>query len=349
MKVNVLRFLNSFFSSDIAIDLGSKNTLIYMKDKGLVLNEPTMIAAKYTYGSRSFIAVGHESKKLVGRAPINISVINPIERGAIMDLAATEAMIESFIGGLHEGAFLRPSPSILVAIPSSASDVEKKAVEDAIYNAGAKEVVFVNKGLAGAIGCGLDISSSTPSCILDIGSDTTEISVIASSGVVFSRTYNVGGKSITTSIQEYILEEYQTDIGFESTDKVKKYLGTVLQSEVNTEEKMILKGKNVLTNKPTTIEINQRDVYLGLFEPVSRIMEAIDETFKELPPETVSTLFQNGIKLIGGASQISGLPELVSSYTTLKAEVVEDPAKVIINGCGIILEERTDYYNHDED
>jgi len=346
--MNILRVFKSFFSSDIAIDMGSENTIIYVKDEGIVLKEPTMIAAKYTYGNRDFIEVGNEARKLVGRSPKNIDVISPIEKGAIVDLTATEVMIEHFISSLHENSFFRPSPTVLVAIPSSSSEVEKKAVEDAIYNAGAKEVVFVKQGLAGALGCGLDISSNIPSCILDIGSDTTEISVIASSGIVFSKTFDIGGRKITEAIKDYILEEYQVEIGFENAEKLKRKLSTVVQADVNHEEKMIIKGKDGVTNKPTTLEVSQRDIYLGLFEPISKIIEAIDETFKELPAETISTLFQNGIKLIGGSSKIEGLADLISSYTALKTEVVNDPEMMVIKGCGIILDQSTSYYEHED-
>lgn len=346
--MNILRFVKSFFSSDIAIDLGSENTTIYVKDEGVVLKEATMIAAKHTYGNRNYIAVGNEAKKLVGRSPKNIEIISPISKGAIVDLTATEMMIEHFIGSLHEGSFFRPSPTVLVAIPSSSSEVEKKAVEDAIYNAGAKEVVFVKQGLAGALGCGLDITSNIPSCILDIGSGTTEISVIASNGIVFSKTFDIGGSEITKSIENYILEEYKVEIGFENAEKLKKKLSTVVQSEVSDGEKMIIKGKDGITNKPTTLEVSQRDVYLGLFEPMSKIIEAIDETFKELPAETVSTLFQNGIKIIGGSSKIEGLTDLISSYTDLKTEIAKNPETVVISGCGIILDQSTVFYEHED-
>lgn len=346
--MNVLRFIKSFFSSDIAIDLGSENTIIYVKDQGIVLKEPTMIAAKYTYGNRDFIEVGNEAKKLVGRSPKNIEVISPISKGAIVDLTATEVMIEQFISSLHENSYFRPSPTVLVAIPSSSSEVEKKAVQDAIYNAGAKEVIFVKQGLAGALGCGLDIASNVPSCILDIGSDTTEISVIASSGIVFSKTFDIGGRKITEAIEDHILEEYKVEIGFENAEKLKRKLSTVIQADVSADEKMIIKGKDGITNKPTTLEVSQRDIYIGLFEPMSKIIEAIDETFKELPAETVSTLFQNGIKLIGGSSQIEGIATLISSYTDLKAEVVKDPETIVISGCGIILDQSTSFYEHED-
>lgn len=346
--MNILRVLKSFFSSDMAIDLGSENTEIYVKDQGVVLREPTLIAAKHSYGNKEFIECGSEAKKLIGRAPKNIEVIAPIRNGAIVDLTATEVMIEQFIAKVHDESLFRPSPTVLVAIPSSSSEVEKKAVEDAIYNAGAKEVIFVKQGLAAALGCGIDISSNVPSCVLDIGSDTTEISVIASSGIVFSKTFDIGGRKITSAIEEYVLEEYQIEIGFENAEKLKRTLSTVNKEEVNSDEKMIIKGKDKITNKPSTVEVNQKDVYIGLFDPMSKIIEAIDETFKNLPAETVSTLFQNGIKLIGGTSKINGLPELISGYTGLKTEIFQNPTEIVISGCGIILEESTSFYEHEE-
>ena len=346
--MNILRYIKSFLSSAIAIDLGSENTRIYVKNEGIVLDEPTLIAAKYKYGARDFIEVGSQAQKLIGRAPKNIEVVSPIQKGAIVDLSATEVMIEMFIASLNEGSFLRPSPTVLVSIHSSSSEVEKKAVEDAVYNAGATEVVFIKQGLAAAFGCGIDVSSNIPSCIIDLGSDTTEISVIASSGIVFSKTFDIGGREITKAIEEYVLEKYKIEIGFENAEKLKKKLSTVVESKVIETEKMIIKGKDALTNKPTTAEISQVDVYLGLFEPMSRIISAIDETFKNLPPETISTLFQNGIKLIGGSSRINGLPELISSYTNLKTERVENPESIVISGCGVVLDEDASYYEHED-
>lgn len=346
--MNVIRLFKSFFSSDIAIDLGSENTIIYVKNEGIVLNEPTMVAAKYVYGSKEYIECGTEAKNLLGKSPKNIEIISPIKNGAIVDLTATEAMIEQFISRINGKSFFRPSPTVLVAIPYSTSGVGRKAVEDAIYNAGAKEVVFVKQGLAGAMGCHLDISSTTPSCIIDIGAGTTEITVVASSGIIFSKTFEVGGDDITNSIKDYILEEYAVEIGFENAENLKKRLATVIPEEVDIIEKMIIKGKNTVNNKPVTIEINQKDIYLGLFEPMSKIIDAIDKTFRELPAETISNLFQNGVKLIGGSSQINGLSEVISKYVGLKTEVVKNPELSVITGCGIILDESTSFYEHEE-
>lgn len=341
--MNIFNVIKNFFSADLAIDLGSDNTIIYVKNEGIKLKEPTMAAFKHKYGEREFIQFGSEAKKLLGRTPQNIEVIKPIKNGAIVDLTATEVMIEYFIGQVHEEMFFRPSPNILVAIPSSSSEVERRAIEDAIYNAGAKDVIFVKQGLAAALGAGIDVSSEVPSCVVDIGSDTTEISAIASSGIIYSKTFYVGGNHIASSIEDKILNDYQVLIGSENADKLKKQLATVIPSDVDPEKTMMVKGKNALNNKPTTFNVNQKDIYLGLFDPMLKIIESLDEIFRNLPPETVSSLYQNGILLVGGSSQIKGLPELISLHIGLKTKVPDNPDETVIIGCGNILDENTGF------
>lgn len=337
--MSIFKIIKNFFSYDIAIDLGSENTSIYVKNEGIKLQEPTLVSFKHSYGEREFIKFGSEAKKLIGRTPKDIEVVRPINKGAIVDLTATEVMLEYFISQVHEETFFRPSPSVLIAIPSSSSEIEKKAIEDAIYNAGAKDVIFVKQGMAAALGAGMDVSSTTPSCIIDIGADTSEISVIASSGIIFSKTFHVGGVNMAESIADRVLDEYQIYIGVENAEKLVRNLATVNTEKVDETKKMIIKGKDALSNKPKTIEVTQKDVYYGLFEPMSTIIESLNEVFRNLPAETVGDLYQNGIVLVGGTSKIDGLVDLIEGQINLKTVLCEDPMNAVIKGCGMILDD----------
>ncbi len=346
--MNIVRFIKSFFSSDIAIDLGSENTKIYVKEQGIVLNEPTITALKHFHGEKVFIKYGSEAKEKLGKSPKNIEIVCPIKKGSIADLEATEALVEEFIARVHDGGFFRPSPTVLVAIPSSSSKIETKAIQDAIYNAGAKEVLFVKQGIAAALGCNVDISSTKPSCFIDIGAETTEVSVIASSGVVFSKTFDVGGKDMSNAIEKHILDTYKVKIGSESAERIKREMATVVTDDIDENVSMTVKCKNVLTDKPESIEIKQKDVYLGMYDPMLRIIEAIDEILKELSAETIASLFDNGIYVIGGSSQIKGLPELISSYTGLETHIVNKPSLSVIAGCGEIIEQNASFDDYDD-
>lgn len=346
--MNFIRLVKSFFCSDIAIDLGSDNTLIYVKGEGLKINQPSLVAIKEIYPEKQFIQYGSEAQKLIGKTPQGISVIKPIEKGVIKELYATEAMIEYFMSLVNEGSFLRPSPKVLVAIPSTISEVEKKAVEDAIYNAGAREVLFVKQGMAAAMGAGLDVHSTTPSCILDMGGETTEIAVVASSGIVYSKTFEIGGLDISKSIEEVVLEKNKVKIGIENATKLKKNLGNLIKEELDKTDKMVIQGKDMVRNRPITVEVSQLDVYIGMHEPVKKLLESIDEVLEQLPTETVAGLYQNGIMMVGGCSRLKGLDKLISEYIGVKTVIADDPSTCIIRGCGSIIEKENGYNDFEE-
>lgn len=340
--MNIIRVLKSFFCSDIAIDLGSNNTLIYVAGEGIKINEPSLVAVR-EYPEREFIQYGSEAQKLIGKTPQGINVIAPIEKGAIKELYATEAMVEYFMSLVSESGFFRPSPKVLVAIPSTISEVEKKAVEDAIYNAGAREVMFVKQGMAAGIGAGLDVDSTIPSCVIDMGGETTEIAVLAASRIVYSKTFEIGGLDLSKSIEDVIFNKYQIKIGIENANKLKKNIGSVTRENLDKREKMVIQGKDMARNRPVTIEVNQLEVYKGIHEPITKLLESIDEVLEKLPTETVAGLYQNGITLVGGGSKLVGLDKLISEYVGVKTVVSENPSTCIINGCGKILEKESGF------
>lgn len=332
--------------SDIAIDLGSEITQVYVKEEGLMLSEPTLVAIKRMYPEKEFFQHGTEAQKLIGREPKGIEVIRPIKKGAIVEIEEAESIVENAISMVNQDSFLRANPKVLVALSSSASEVEKKAMEDAVYNAGARDVDFVEKGLAAALGAGIDISSTTPSGIIDIGGETTEIAIIASSGVVYSKTFDVGGYDLAKGIEESIQERYQVDIGIENAIMLKKSLVNVLNDSVDESETRIIQGKDIIKKRPVTIEVSQVDVYLGVYDSVKRILDAIDEAFDGLSAESSAALNQKGITLVGGSAKLNGLAELISDYTGVNVNVADEPEKCVIMGAGMILDEKASYFRY---
>ena len=347
--MSIFNLFKQMFSSDIAIDLGSENTIIYVKGKGILLNEPTMVAEKHILGEKQFIQFGSEAKKLIGKTPKNVEVIRPIRNGSIQDLTATKEMISFFIEQVHdEKKFFRPNPNVLIAMPTSASEVEQKAVEDALYDAGAKEVTFIKKGIAAALGAGIDISSEIPVCIIDIGANTTEISVLASSGIIEATTCKIGGSTICNAIQKHILEEFDTEIGIENAIMLMHKFATVEKESIKREKNnSIVKGKS-LQNKLSEITVDQADIYTALFEPILSIITEIDNVFKELPPETVSGLAEGGVYLCGGAAKIEGLDVLIQNYLNLKTRIINEPMLCVIKGAGKLLDEDIETENYED-
>lgn len=347
-----MKFFNmikNMFNSEIAIDLGSEKTVIYVKDQGIKLNEPTMVAEKHLLGEKIFIHYGNDAKRIIGKTPKNVIIVSPIKDGAIQDLTASESMLNYFIGQVHEEqGFFRPSPNVLITIPSSASEVEKKSVEDALYEAGARNVTFLKKGLAAAIGAGVDIEKETPSCIIDLGADTTEISVIASSGIIEARTFKTGGKTIVEAIEKYVLDKYDTEIGVENATMLMKRFATVKKEDIDRDENFtIVKGKST-QNKLKEIRVDQADIYNAMFEPVSKIIEALGKIFKELPAETISDLSDGGVYLCGGVSNIEGLDFLIENYLNLPTRLIKDPELCVIKGAGKLLDEEIETENYEE-
>lgn len=337
------KFLSSFVSPDIAIDIGSESTLIYVQGSGIQVKEPTLVAVKERYPESLYLQFGNEAKKLIGKTPDGIKVIKPIRRGAVVDISATEHILEYFMQMVVGDSFFKPSPKVIVAIPTSISEVERKAIEDAVYSAGAKEVQFLKHGAVAAIGAGLDISSTTPSCVLDIGGETTELAVLASSGIVYSKTFEIGSVDLIEGIENIVVEKYNIKIGVENATRLLKQLGEVRREMIDKEEKIILQGKDILQNRPARVEVSQADVYLGVYPALTKMLEAIDEMMTSLPTETCASFSEKGITLVGGGSLLKGLPELVSEYTNVKTQLADNPEECIIRGCGMLMEGEVGY------
>lgn len=342
------KILNFFASPEIAIDMGSESTYIYVQGSGIVVREPTLVAVKERYPESLYLQFGNEAKKLIGKTPDGIKVIRPIRKGAVVDIAATEQILEHFMKVVLGESFFKPSPKVIVAIPSSISEVERKAIEDAVYSAGAKDVQFLKHGAVAAIGAGIDISSTTPSCVLDVGGETTELAVLASSGIVYSKTFDIGSVDLIEGIENMVVEKYNIKIGVENAEKLLKQLGEVRRDQIDKTEKMILQGKDILQNRPARVEVSQSDVYLGIHLALSKMLDAIDEMMTSLPTETCASFSEKGITLVGGGSKLKGFPELVSEYTGVKTILAADPEECIIKGCGLLMEGDVAYL-HDYD
>ncbi len=338
------KFLSSFISPpEIAIDIGSESTLIYVQGSGIQIKEPTLVAVKERYPESLYLQFGSEAKKLIGKTPDGIKVVKPIRKGAVVDIAATEQILEYFMEQVAGDSFFKPSPKVIVAIPTSISEVERKAIEDAVYSSGAKDVQFLKHGAVAAIGAGLDISSTTPSCVLDVGGETTELAVLASSGIVYSKTFDVGSVDLIEGIENMVVEKYNIKIGVENATKLLKQLGEVRREEIDKTENMILQGKDILQNRPARVEVSQADVYLGVYPSLTKMLEAIDEMMTSLPAETCASFSEKGITLVGGGAKLKGLPELVSEYTGVKTSLAENPEECIIKGCGMLMEGEVGY------
>lgn len=346
MSFNFFKFCKGMFCSDIAIDLGSEMTRVYVKEEGLKVSEPTLVAVREIYPEKEFFQHGKEAAKLIGRTPKGIEVVRPVRRGAIVEIQEVESIIETAIKHVSDGTYFRPSPKVMVAISSSASEVEKKALEDAVYNAGARDVYFIKKGIAAAIGAGIDISSEIPSCVIDIGGETTEIAIIASSGIVYSKTFDVGGYDLAKGIEDSIRERMSIDIGIENATMLKKNLVKLIDSEVDQSEKLTIKAKDVGKKRPVKVEISQVDVYLGVYNSVEKILNAIDEVFEETSAETLAAFYQNGITIVGGSSRLNGLEDLISNYTGVKTQIADDPENCVIRGAGLVLEGEREYLSY---
>lgn len=335
----MLSLLKNFFSNDIAIDLGTENCLVYVKDEGIRLIEPSIVAISSEYGSKHILAYGSEAKKMVGRTPKGLEAIRPLEKGVIVNFAATEKMIENFINKVYEKKFLRPNPRVLMSIPSNASEVERRALEEAVIEAGAREVHLMESVMATAIGYGLDVSSEKASIIIDLGAGTTEIGVISLNGIVASTSINVGGFDFDDSIISYLRKNKGVLIGQETAEKIKFTLATAIYNEEKDNQTSInIKGRDLKLGTPIKTEIFKEEVYIAIYDNLVKILEGIIELLEKIPPEISADLFESGVVLSGGGANIENLDILIEEATNLKVNISKEPLKDNINGCGIALE-----------
>jgi rod shape-determining protein MreB len=333
----ILDFLLGMFSNDLAIDLGTANTLIYVKGEGIVCNEPSVVAVqKDARGGRRVLAVGAEAKKMLGRTPGSIVAIRPLKDGVIADFEITEAMLRYFIQKIHNRKAL-VRPRIIICVPFGITEVEKRAVKESAESAGAREVYLVEEPMAAAIGAGLPITEPTGNMIVDIGGGTTEVAVISLKGVVFSKSVRVGGDKMDEAIVQYIKRKYNLLVGERTAELIKITIGSAYPgNEIQTME---IKGRDLVAGVPKTVEVSDEEIRDSLLEPINQIVDAVRIALERTPPELASDIVDKGIVLAGGGALLRNLDVLLREETGLPIMLADDPLTAVVMGAGKVLDE----------
>lgn len=333
---NPLNALLGLFSLDIGIDLGTANTLVSVRGKGIVINEPSVVAIESK--SRKVLAIGLEAKQMVGRTPANIVAIRPLRDGVISDFDVTQKMLVYFIRRVHQQMVLSlPRPRVVVGIPSGCTEVERRAVYEASLNAGAREAYLIEEPMASAIGAGLPVTDSVGSMVVDIGGGTTEVAVIALGGIVVSRSIRVAGDEMDEEIMRYAREKYNLLIGERMAEKAKMAIGSAYPLEQ--EQTMMLRGRNLLSGLPQAVEVSSIEVREALAGPVHIISDTVRSALDETPPELVADLMEHGIALVGGGALLQGLAQRLTEETRMKVYVADEPLTCVAKGAGHVLED----------
>jgi rod shape-determining protein MreB and related proteins len=327
--------LFGWFSNDIGIDLGTANTLVYVKDHGIVLREPSVVAVKS--GTSEVLAVGDDAKRMLGRTPGNIVAIRPLKDGVIADFEVTEAMLRHFIAKVHNNRRGMARPRVVIAVPSGITEVEKRAVKDSATQAGAREVYLIEEPMAAAIGCGLPVQEASGNMIVDIGGGTTEVALISLSGIVYSRSVRVAGDELDEAIVQYMKRAYNLMIGERTAEDIKIRVGSAYP--LSKETTMEVKGRDMVAGLPKTITITSQEVREALLEPLNTIIDSVRVTLERCPPELSADLVDRGLVLAGGGALLRGLDKLLSEETGLPVHVAEDPLSAVAEGTGKVLSE----------
>jgi len=330
--------LNKFlglFSKDIAIDLGTANSLVYVKGEGIVISEPSVVALNKKTGQ--ILAIGDEAKKMVGRTPAHVVATRPLASGVVSDFEATEQILRYFIEEAHKKSFFSLShPRVIIGIPSAITEVERKAVSDATKYAGAREVFLIEQPMASAIGAKLQIQEPGGNFIIDIGGGTTDIAVISLGGIVVDRSLKIAGDKLNQDIIDYIQEEHKLLIGERTAEEIKINIGSVLPLKEKKEAPV--RGRNLVTGLPEEIVLNQEDIKGAIEKSIRQIVESVKITIEETPPELISDIMKKGIFLTGGGGLLRGLDQLISKETKMPVKLVEDPLTAVVRGAGVVLE-----------
>ena len=330
----MLNLLLGMFSDDIGIDLGTANTLVYVRERGIVLREPSVVAIQA--GSNRVLAVGEEAKQMLGRTPGSIVAIRPMKAGVIADFEITEAMLRYFIRKIHNRRKL-VRPRVIIAVPSGITEVEKRAVKDSATHAGAREVYLIEEPMASAIGVGLPVQEPAGNMIVDIGGGTTEVALISLAGIVFCKSVRVGGDEMDECIIQYMKRVYNLMIGERTAEEIKITIGSAYPMEQ--EMTMEVKGRDLVAGLPKTLTITSEEIREALQEPISAIVEAIRLTLERCPPELSADLVDRGMVLAGGGSLLRGIDKLIAEQTGLPVHVADDPMSAVAEGTGVVLSE----------
>ena len=326
----------SLFAKDIGIDLGTANTLVYVRGLGIIINEPSVVAVNQKTGQ--VVAVGAEAKKMVGRTPAYISAVRPLQEGVISDFEVTEEMIRYFIQRAHKEAFsFFARPRIVIVIPSEVTEVERKAVEDAARNAGAREVYLVEEPMAAAIGIRMPVQEAVGSMIVDIGGGTTDIAVISLGGIVASKNLRIAGDRLNEDIIRFARDEYKLLLGERTAANIKIAIGSAYEVEGPMET--LMRGRDLATGLPKEIIVDDSEIRRALRHSVGTIVSSVKGTVEVTPPELVADIMQNGITLVGGGALLRGLDRLIQIETKFVVKIAEDPLTAVVRGTGVILED----------
>ena len=332
----MLNKLLSYISEDIAIDLGTANSLVYVRGRGIVITEPSVVAVNKKTGQ--VLAIGEEAKKMVGRTPAHIVASRPLVAGVVSDFEVTEQMLKFFIDKVHRESFsILPRPRVVVGIPSGVTEVEKKAVEDATRNAGAREVYLIEEPMAAAIGIRLPIQEAAGNMLIDIGGGTSEIAVISLGGIVVSRSLRIAGDKLNEDIINYARDEFNLLLGEKTAEDIKLAIGSAHPLEEKIETTMC--GRDIVTGLPKEIIVDDSQIRKALSRSIKTLVNAVKGTIEETPPELVADIMRRGIYLVGGGSLLRGLDKLIAEQTEMPVKLVEDPLTAVVRGAGVVLED----------
>ncbi len=329
----------NYFSNDLAIDLGTANTLIYMRDRGIVLDEPSVVAIRQEggpNGKKTILAVGKDAKQMLGRVPGNIEAIRPMKDGVIADFTITEQMLKQFIKMVHETKLLKPSPRIIICVPCGSTQVERRAIRESALGAGASQVYVIEEPMAAAIGAGLPVSEASGSMVVDIGGGTTEVGVMSLGGMVYKGSIRVGGDKFDEAIINYIRRNYGMLIGEQTAEAIKKNIGSAFPgSEVRDME---IRGRNLSEGIPRSFTVTSNEILEALTDPLNQIVTAVKVALEQTPPELASDIADRGMMLTGGGALLRDLDRLLLEETGLPVHVAEDPLTCVARGSGMALE-----------
>ena len=334
----MLKTIKGYFSNDLAIDLGTANTLVYASGRGIVLNEPSVVALRTVNGKpgKIVVAVGHDAKAMLGRTPGTIDAIRPLKDGVIADFIVTEAMLQFFLKKAHGSRYIRPSPRVLVAVPYGSTQVERRAIRESAEGAGARKVFLIQEPMAAAIGAGLPVHEARGSMVVDIGGGTSEVAVISLNGIVYGVSIKVGGDTFDESIINYVRRNYGILIGEPTAEKIKHTIGRAYPGE--SVEEISVKGRNLSEGIPRTFTLNSNQILDALQEPLQQIANTLKSALEQTPPELGSDIAEKGIVLTGGGALLGGIDKLLMEETGLPVLLAESPLTCVAKGGGKVLE-----------
>ena len=338
--MGIFEKIAKIWSQDMAIDLGTANTLVVLKGQGVVLNEPSVVAVVDSKGKKSVLAIGDEAKTMLGRTPGNIQAIRPLRDGVISDFIVTEEMIKHFIKKVHKRTMA--NPRILISVPTGSTPVERKAIQDSALAAGARKVQLIEEPIAAAIGAGLPISEATGSMVVDVGGGTTEIAIMSLGGVVYSNSLRTAGDAMDHALQDYMRAEYNLMIGDSTAEKIKKEIGTAIPASNNT---YAVKGRDIRSGTPKEVNISENDTAEALNPIIKEIVKGIKDALENTPPELSADLVDMGMTLTGGGALLKNIDKRFSKETGLPVNIADDPIACVAIGTGKALEQRETFSN----